>query len=187
MASLTCRDIIRTALRKSGALAAGSEPTASEALEALQALQSLYLEWVDRAVFGRLVTVSASGAYEAGEGERVIANGFTITFPTMVSDDCETRPPHDLALVMVVTAGADPDCRIYDANRAQWVSLSVLTLSDNAPLAGRGADGLAACLSRRIAGEYGLPSSDEVERSANRFITALGLKRTAQTVGVTFC
>lgn len=187
MASLTCRDIIRTALRKAGALSAGSEPTAAEAREALQALQSLYLEWVDRAVFGRLTTVSAAGAYEAGEGERVIANGFSVTFPSLVTEGCETRPPNDLSLILVVTAGAEPDCRIYDANRAEWVSLNGLSLSDNAPLAGRGGDGLAACLVRRIAGDYGLPTSDEIERSANRFITALGLKRTSQTVGVTFC
>lgn len=184
--ALTCRDIVRAALRKTGALSSGNEPTASEANEGLETLRSLYQEWIDRAVFGRLKTVKASADYVAGEGERVVSNGFEISFPTTIDDGCETREPADLALVMVVTAGAEPDSRIYDANRAEWVTVAGLALSDDAPLAGRGSDGLAACLARKIAGDYGLSSGDEVERNANRFVSQLCLKRTAQTLGASF-
>lgn len=186
MAALTCRDIIRTALRKTGALSSGSEPTASEANDGLEALQSLYLEWVDRAVFGRLKTVKATADYVAGEGERVVSNGFEIGFPTTVDDDCETREPADLALIMVVTAGVEPDIRVRDANRGEWVAVNGLGLSDDAPLAGRGSDGLSSCLARKIAGGYGLPVDDQIERAANRFVSALSRKSTAQTVGASF-
>ena len=94
--------------------------------------------------------------------------------------------PALLALIIVATAGEEPDARIFDANQGEWVAVADLGLSDAAPLAGRGSDGLAACLGRKIAGDYGLPISDGLRDAANRFVSALSQKRTAQTIGASF-
>ena len=59
---------------------------------------------------------------------------------------------------------------IYDAATARWIELHDLELSDPAPLATRGADGLSCVLAVRLAPEYSdRPVSPIVVRGANLF------------------
>jgi hypothetical protein len=184
----TIRETVRSALRKVGALTRGAEPSSSQARDGLEAFQSLLLEWVDNGKFGRLTNVIASADYEASEQERVVSGGFTITLPdTVVDDDTgETRPPKDLSLVVVVTAGAAPQVNLYDADRGEWVRLDTLEVADDAPLAGRGSDGLASCLAKRLAEEYGPPLGAQSEAAAAQFMSNLTHRRRDSTTAAEY-
>jgi hypothetical protein len=184
----TCRDIIHAALRKLGILRPGAAASNGEASDALFSLQSLYLEWIEGGMFGPLTDVTATAAYEAKEGERVASAGFTVTLPTTLIDvtSGESRSPVDLAVVVVVTAGAAQATSIYDANRGEWVSIAALDLADNAPLAGRGADGLAACLAKRLSDDYGEQVTAQTEQAAGLFLRAITMKRTSRAVETSY-
>lgn len=184
----TCRDIVNGALRKLGVVRPGSGAKAGEAADALFALQSMYLEWIEGGMFGALSEVVATANAEVGENQRVLAGGYTISFPATVTDALtgDSRSPSDLAIAIVVTAGEEPDTRIYDANRAAWVALDGLELGDDAPLAGRGADGLSACLAKRLGEDYGQAITVQTEQSAGRFAAAISLKRTSRAVEVSY-
>ena len=120
------------------------------------------------------------------------SGGYTITLPTEVEDDgtqgddygepvsTGNRPPRDLCLVEIVTAGEEPELHLYDAQRAEWVRLDGLVvnsvaarLSDEAPLSGRSADGLASMVAKKIAEDYGQTVSPETQATAIRFLSNL--------------
>lgn len=142
----TCLDIITYAMRQNRVLRLGKDPKDAEAQEGLVALQSLYDQWRTGGMFGTLEDVYLEDNDTAEEGKRYyVASGVTLTAPTSVYIDASntTRQPRDLALYESFD-GTTQTAKIYD--RTEWRSLLELELSDVAPLSGRDAYGLAACL-----------------------------------------
>lgn len=186
----TCAQTIKLAMRKLQLLAAGKNPSATEGADYLEVLQDLYLTWVEKGRFGVLAEVIADAAYEAGENERIVSNGYTITYPSTVIDPAtnEARKPLDLSIVVKVTAGAEPVIKTYDAYRGEWVELTNLTMGGLAPLSGRGNDGLASCLAVQIADENGSPIPEAVAVSQRAFLGRLSSRKATerQTVPVEY-
>lgn len=151
----TVRDVVKLALQQARVVGIGRDPKASEAEAGLTAFQSMLDQWVANGMFGRLTDVYETANYTASEGERVIApTAITVTFPTSLDDECNggTRAPYDLSLIETVLNGTRV-VKLYD--RTGWVNLLGLTLGSNAPLAGRGLAGLAACVARSYAEMFG--------------------------------
>jgi hypothetical protein len=143
----TCLDIITYAMRQARILGPGKEPKASEAAEGMIALQSLYDQWRTGGMFGTLEDIYLDGDDIAEEGKRYfVPTGLTLTAPTSVYLDSneETRQPRDLALYEALTQAGTQTAKLYD--RTEWVDLLDLVQADTAPLSGRNAYGLAACL-----------------------------------------
>ena len=143
----TCLDIVTHAMRLSRVLAMGDEPTDDEGDAGMVALQSLYDQWRTGGMFGQLEDVYLDADDIAEEGVRYfVPTGYTLTAPTSVyiDSDGNTRQPRDLALYESLTEAGVHTAKLYD--RTEWVDMLGLALSDEAPLSGRNALGLAACL-----------------------------------------
>lgn len=86
--TVTCRDIVRRALRKLSRVAAGQEPDANDMADAMETLQAWYLELVGLGLFGKLYDVTVTGpTFTAYPQMRVIANdedGVVVTLPTLI-------------------------------------------------------------------------------------------------------
>lgn len=172
----TCRDIITRALRKARVYAAGETPSDDDMEDGLDELQNLYEQWGVGGMFGRLSDVYTNSDYEAAPNERVtVTDSAVVTIPVTVDDDGTDYPPFDLAFVEVIdTVGETVTRYIYEGGA--WVEVSNLALDDEAPLAGRGRSGLAACLAIAYAEEFGASVGPGVARQAGSFRTALSLK-----------
>lgn len=171
----TCRDVITRAFRKTKVYGTGEEPSSEDMTDGLDELQSFYEQCAANGMFGQLHDVLTSLDYEAAAGERVTAtDGAVITRPTELPDD-ETKPPYELSFIEVVDTVAQTVTRYLYENGA-WVDINSLALDDEAPLSGRGRDGLAACLALPLAEEYGGEIGPAVVRQAGSFKTGLSLK-----------
>lgn len=144
----TCRDIITRALQQAKIVALGRQPTAKEAEAGMSALQGIYDGWVANGMFGRLTDVTTTEDYTAKEGERIFADGATITLPDTIADD-DDRVPRDLACISV----NDGTWRTWVWTGA-WTELTGLTLDDDAPLSERDSEGLSALLATYLAEGY---------------------------------
>jgi hypothetical protein len=156
----TCLDIITLAMKQCRILPSGGTPSAAETEDGMTALQALYDEWRTGGMFGTLCDVYLTDDADAQEGKRYyVPAGVTLTDATNdyvpqygdAYTECDyasgigsTRQPRDMALYEVVKSDGTQTAKLYD--RTQWVDLLDLTSSDIAPLSGRGASGLAACL-----------------------------------------
>lgn len=172
----TCLEIITYALRQCRILGMGKEPKAAEAEEGMIALQSMYDEWRTGGMFGRLEDVYLEGDDIAEEGKRYfVPTGLTLTAPTSLylDSDEQTRQPRDLALYESLTEAGAQTAQIYD--RIEWVSLFDLEDSDVAPLSGRDAYGLAACLatSGGFVSAFGAEPGPAVIALARHFRTSI--------------
>lgn len=142
-----CLGIITYAMRQARILGLGKEPKAAEAEEGMAALQSMYDEMRTGGMFGELEDVYLDASDVAEEGKRYyVPAGSTLTDATSEYVDSYgvTRQPRDLALYEMADSDGNHSARLYD--RTGWVDLLDLGLSDIAPLSGRNAYGLAACL-----------------------------------------
>lgn len=166
----TCLDVITRALRMIGVVPREDEPSAAELRDGLTVMQSLYDGWLTGGMFGRLTDVYEPGDYEAGEGERVFITDGTLTLPTEIDED---RKPRDL----VAIEGFDITGRkAYVWDRTAWTRIDALTATDEAPLASRGVNGLAACVAVAYADEFGAPIGPGTLLQARNFKTALSYK-----------
>jgi hypothetical protein len=174
--AVSCRDIITRALRKARVYAAGEEPSAEDMEDGLDELQNLYEQWGANGMFGRLADVYTNADYEAAPNERVtVTDSAVVTIPVTIDDDGTDYPPFDMAFVEVIDTVAGSVSRwIYSGGA--WVSISDLSLDDEAPLAGRGRGGLSACLAIAFAEEFGTEVGQGVQRQAGSFRTGLSLK-----------
>ena len=178
----TCRDIVTRALQMSGIVALGRDPKAAEIEAGMVSLQSLYDEWFTGGMFGRLKDVYADGIYTANEGERITADGATITLPTLYDD----RPPYEFSAVVIVTGGT-ADNFVY--HNGAWHNCAGLLLGDDAPLASISVDGLAGSVAERLISTFGGDVSIGAARAAREFKRALSYKigsTQAEPVGVYF-
>jgi hypothetical protein len=190
----TCNDIVRFAMQRLRLLSAGEQPTAEEGADGIVALQSLYDQWAQAGMFGRLTDVIASAAYTANEYERVQNSGnYAITLPTVIttstiipsywpqygvygfSNDSAPRPPFDLAQIENVTSTGSLRY-IWDTHAGAWLPLQGLLLTDQAPLAGRSLIGLASSLALLIADDFGATPGNATQRAATLFQFGLSTK-----------
>ena len=167
----TCRDIVTRALQMSGIVALGRDPKAAEIDAGMVSLQSLYDEWVNLGMFGRLTDVYVTEAYTAKEGERV--HGATVTLPDPITTDGDARAPRQFACIVTINAGAAVNNVYHDGD---WRVVSSLVLGDDAPFASISADGLAGCVAERLASTFGGDISIGAARAAKAFKTALSYK-----------
>jgi hypothetical protein len=168
----TCLQVITYALRQSRILGLGKDPKAAEAEEGMVALQSMYDEFRTGGMFGQLEDVYATDSDTAEEGKRYyLPAGVTLSAPTSEYVDGlgDTRQPRDLALYETLNNSGTHTAKLYD--RTGWVDLLGLTLSDTAPLSGRNAYGLAACLatSGGFIAAFGAEPSEAVVSLARHF------------------
>ncbi len=166
----TCRDIVTRALVMARVVARGDDPDAQELEDGLTVLQGLYDSWLVGGMFGRLTDVYEPGDYEAGEGERVHIDSGTLTLPTTIDD---VRKPRDL---VAIEGFDDTGRKAYIWDRNAWVRITGLLENDDAPLADRSVNGLAACVALNYAHEFGAELREGVVMQARSFKTALSYK-----------
>lgn len=166
---VTCRDIITRALQQAGVVPLGRTPAAKESEAGLSALLGMYEGWVSGSMFGRLKDVYETSDYDANPGERVFADGFTVTLPLTVED--ETGTPRDLAAISVYNGGW-----VHWLWEGAWINLTTLTLSSEAPLSGRDREGLSAALATYLAEGFGAEVGPQTFKRGARFESGLSLK-----------
>lgn len=166
----TCRDIVFRALRMAGIVDREDDPTAAELRDGMTVLQSLYDGWLIGGMFGRLTDVYEAGDYEASEGQRIFIDSGTVTLPSTIDDD---RKPRDL---VAIEAHDDNGRQAWIWDRTQWTRIDSLSENDDAPLANRGVNGLAACVAVYYAEEFGAPVSAAAMIQARNFKVALSYK-----------
>lgn len=172
----TVRDIVTRALHMSRIVARGEDPDADELRDGVTGLQSLYSQWLIGGMFGTLADVYSADSYEAGEGQRIFLDSGTVTLPDFIDND---RKPRDLVAIETNDPTNGRQAFIWD--RTAWVRIDSLTENDDAPLADRGVNGLAACLAMVYADEFGQEIGQAVVRQASAFKTALALRLGSET------
>jgi hypothetical protein len=147
----TVRDIVNRALQISRIVALGREPKASEADLGLEVVQGMFDGWVEGGMFGRLTDVYETANYTANEYERVTApTAITVTKPDTIPS--EDRAPYELACIVTVLNGAQTN---YIYSQGEWLSLSGLSLSSDAPLAHYDRHGMACAVAARLCETFG--------------------------------
>lgn len=182
MANPTCRQIITEALEEAGARGLGDAPAPEEADRGLVRLQHLWNAGLETGLFGRVEEYFADADYEAEEGQRVYADGHTITLPTQIEDcdsDATYRRPRDFALIEVVDEGADPEVYLYDALEAEWVRIDSLTLDTACPFGRRYRHSLAAALAQSFSPLFQRGVADVTAAYAAQLRSALSLRQSA--------
>lgn len=167
----TCRDIVYRALRQVRVIGLSDDPEAEELTNGMLILQSLYDQWLTGGMFGRLKDIYNDGDYEACEGQRIYLDSGTVTLPETIDDD---RKPRDL--VAIETHDPTNGRRAWIWDRIAWVRIDSLEPGDDAPLADRGMNGLAACVAQLYAEEFGETPTSNVARQAASFKQALSYK-----------
>lgn len=175
----TVREVLTRAARK---VALASEGKVAPEAYDIENLKDILFAWYEGSIngglFGALVDVAKDAAYTAEEFERVRKDAaVTITIPDTITDDetGEDRPPLDLCPIVVTYPGQAgyPQLHIYDADIGDWTRLDTLTLDSDAPLSGRGADGLACVVAVQAMEEYGFAPGRLTIARAARFRFAL--------------
>lgn len=157
----TCRDTIKSAYRRCGAIAAGVNIGSVQASVGLEHLRGMYETFLGGGLLGRLTNYRMESIpYEAKEFERIFnEDEGVVTFPVTVRDDHtgKYRQPLDGAVVQVVNPMLVTETRIYDAALGSWQLIEDLTLDGVAPLTNRWESGIKAVLAVILADEIGLP------------------------------
>lgn len=169
----TCRNIITAAFRKGRVYGPGEDPTSEDMSDGLDELQSLYETWGSNGMFGRLTDTLQSGDYEAEPFQRIQISDGTVTLPTEQPDDDEA-PPFAMSFIEVIDTTNETVAR-YLYENGEWIDIAALALDDEAPLAGRGKMGLAACLTMQM-DSWNAEILPSTMRQAASFKTGLSLK-----------
>lgn len=198
--AFTVGDIVKRAYRKLGTIRAGGIVSSNDAADGLESLVNLYNSWVNGGAFGRVynVPVSASGAYTAGKNQHInvltdeeVSVELPATMPYI--DWCSWRenrdygwglnvpysdgvnvPPDKTVVRITDQFGPSRAVYIYDGYVQLWMRIDALTLTDEAPLSQRDADGLACILAVRLSEEFGSElMSPMTMRGANAYKIAL--------------
>ncbi len=174
--SVLTADVIKSAYRRAGILAAGSTgiPSLSTPNSAigLELLNGMYLKWVNGGLFGTFDDYYlASGNYEAKEFERVYqaSNASVVTFPTTVVDVVtgDTRAPRNKAVIIVINATTNvPVIKIFDAMLAKWVAAYGLTIAVETPLGDQFSEVIKNNLALELCNDFGYPVPAGLERRA---------------------
>ena len=167
---MTCRAIIRDALRELDVIAPGDELNVDDLEVGLARLQALVLRLFEGRGPWRTADVTAD--HTVGEDERVRVGGgavVDVTLPDAVDDGAGgRRAPRDGARVSIV--GTTQGTFLYRADRNAWIRADTLSADDPAPFSAAFHGGLAAILAVELANAWpGRPAP-----------TPLTLKRAAE-------
>lgn len=175
---VSCLDIVTLAMRQARVIAMGETPSDDEGEAGLEALRGLYEQWFVGGMFGQLTDSIEASSFTAEPNQRIRHDGsITVTLPTEVDDDGDIYPPYDLSIIEVFdTSTGEMTRSIYDASAGGWITLGEIELTDDAPLASRGRDGLAACLAISFAEMFGSNIGPGVAMRARGFKMALSMK-----------
>ena len=99
--------------------------------------------------------------------------------PVLIEND---RKPRDLAAVEYFVDGVR---QAYVWDRNAWVRIDDVEAADEAPLSGRGRNGLAACVAKHYVDEFGGAITAGIALQARNFQMALSLKYGAERETVT--
>ena len=94
----TCRQIIQSALRRSGVIGANTSMNSTQANTGLERLKELYTNGMSTGLFGRLTDFRlASGNYTALEWQRItkVSSGSVVTIPTFYDMNNNAGNPND--------------------------------------------------------------------------------------------
>jgi hypothetical protein len=177
-------DIIKRALKKISALAAGSEPPAVDAYDANEALKSIFVELIGNGTLGALNDVLATDDYTACEWDRIRADeGVTVTLPTEITTDytrgptgspsdygwgvsTTPRPPYNLAPVVVVDSDGEATYSLYNAYTGAWVAINDLGQQATFPLPKHLENGFACMLAEALVDEFGGQVGEQTKRQS---------------------
>ncbi len=151
---MTCRDIIRDALRELGVIAPGDELNVDDIEVGIVRLQTTTLALVEGR--GPWTTVDVVDDYAPAEGERVrVSQGasVTITLPdTVDGGGGQRRAPLDGARIAVV--GTTQGVFLYRADLNAWVQADALSVDSQVPFNAVHHGGLAALLAVSLANAW---------------------------------
>jgi hypothetical protein len=190
----TCSEVIQSAYRRSGIMAAGVNMNASQSQVGLELFIGMLQNLIVGGMFGRATdeVYDSATTYEAKEGYRIYnRQSATITLPELVRDELygDMRQPRDGAFITIV----DPDITVktkqylYDRATAGWVAIHSLVLASEAPLCGRFEDHIKNMLAVRLLGESGQPTPLELIRAEGRARLALSFRRDGERTTGTGC
>jgi len=188
----TCRDVIKSAYRRSGIMAAGTNLNASQSNIGMERLVGLYQNLIEGGMFGRVEDKYLDSAvYTAEEGQRVYQSvAATVTIPTTVTDKSTglTRQPLDLAFIIVVDPVTEvPEYWLFDRMRGAWSAVHGLTLTSQAPLTPRHDEAIKDLLAEALLEETGQPMPRELLRRVGRARLALATRRVGERKTGTGC
>lgn len=198
----TTREIGQLALRKLGLLRAGGTASDAEIQDCLEALSSLYMQWIDGGAFGRVrnVPIARSGSMTTGVNQHLnvlTEDAVDLSLPSIVpydywdtympsrdygwglnvpfgGNDGQNVPPDKSVILITDQFGSGRATYVYDGTVQRWMSVSDLTLDDEAPLSARNLDGLASVLAVRVVDQFGDTNLSQLTmRSANKYQLAL--------------
>lgn len=164
----TCQDVIRSAYRRAGIIAASVTLNATQAAVGMERLQGMYQGWVSNAMFGRFCDYFLqTGDYTANEYDRIYKNDPTsvVTIPLTLRDKDTglTRAPIDNSIISVIDpVGHDPLVYIYNAFAARWDNVQDLLLTSVAPLSIAYEDALKDILAVSLSDELGMPITPDL-------------------------
>lgn len=151
---MTCRDLIRDALRELDVIAPGDDLIADDIEVAMARLQGLALAIAEAR--GPWTCVDITTDYTAGEDERVRVQAgsiVTVTLPNTVDDGGGLqRPPRDGARVDII--GTSRAMSAYRADLNSWLAVTGLTADSELPFNGAYHWGLAAMLAMDLANAW---------------------------------
>ncbi|UZK70759.1 hypothetical protein OKW76_06985 [Sphingomonas sp. S1-29] len=174
---MNCSQIITTALRRLGILAAGQQPDESQIEDHLETLKALYLRWVNDGTFGRLCDIIplADTEHLASPMTRIAAlDPTTVILPETIRCGGREATAVDGSVIVVVHRTTRQTATyIYDSASHDWRQIDHLQPTDFAPLAYRDPIGLACYLAIELSEEYGQEISELTVRNAMAFRTSL--------------
>jgi len=181
----TCRDVIKSAYRRSGVMAAGVNLNASQANIGMERLIGLYQTLIEGGMFGRVCDKYIDTVtYTAEEGQRVYKSvASTVTIPPTVVDTGTglTRQPLDLAFIIIVDpVSGEPEYWLFDRMRGQWAAIHDLTLTAQAPLTPRFDEQIKDLLAEALLEETGQPTPGELLRRVGRARMTLATRRVGE-------
>jgi hypothetical protein len=151
---MTCRDLIRDALRELDVIAPGDDLISDDLEVAMARLQGMVMAVAEARGPWSVVDVTAD--YTAGEDERVRVQAgavITVTLPNTVDDGVGgQRAPRDGARVDIV--GQSRAMSIYRSDTNSWITATDLGVDDDLPFNGAYHWGLAAMLAVDLANAW---------------------------------
>lgn len=165
----TCRDIIKSAYRRSGVKAAASNINDVQYEVGIELLQDMYYGFISGGMFGRADDVLVESAtYTAAENQRIYVgvDPCTVTIPEVFNDRGVNRRPKAGAFIIHVLYDGTMKAYLWDAWSQAWVLCSSLALDDVAPLGDEYGESIKNLLAVKIADDVGSPVSPLLLRRA---------------------
>ncbi len=194
---VTCRQLVKQALRALGVLGAGQDPTSSELDDSMLTLRNILRKLVTDGAYGKLKDRVLTDEYYVTPGMEHIfklSDQAVIVLPLLVSPETgicdygaiitvegaytpqsipvgvQIQPPRDGSIVRITDAVSNATTDwIYDGQIKSWTGLWNLSYDYPVPMGFRDGEGIKALLAIAMADEYGVEPTARLERSAREF------------------